>query len=333
MPADITAVETVLGPVPVDELGATLTHEHIFTKNPEIEQNWPDPEWDETASVEQAIGTLNDLSRAGIGTVVDLTVPGLGRFIPRIQRLATAVDLHIVVATGFYTFGTLPTYFETHGPGRAVEMARDPLETFFIRDIRDGIAGTGVKAAMIKVATDAPGITPDVERVLTAAAAAHRETGATITTHTHAATRTGLEQQEFFRTAGVPLEHLVIGHSGDSTDIDYLRELMDNGSTIGLDRFGMEQVLDDESRVETLLRLIELGYADRLTLSHDAGIFSINTPPSWRRRVAPNWRHDDISTRILPMIRSRGVDDATIRQIMVTNTARILVGARVATNR
>ncbi|WP_457317367.1 phosphotriesterase family protein [Sinomonas sp. RB5] len=320
-------IETARGPVPIEDLGATLTHEHLFTKNPEIEQNYPDPEWDEEVFVQKAVDGLNALAAKGIRTVVDLTVPGLGRYIPRVQRVAAAVDLNIVVATGFYTFKDLPTFFQTHGPGRMVE-GPDPLEEFFIRDIKEGIADTGVKAAMIKVATDEYGITPDVDRVMHAAATAHQETGATITTHTHAEHFTGRDQQKYFQTHGVPLEHLVIGHCGDSTDINYLREIMDNGSTVGLDRFGMEQVLPDEQRIDTLVKLCELGYADRITLSHDAGFFSINTPPSWRAKNAPNWHHANISDRILPAIRQRGVSEETIHQIMVTNAARVVTGRR-----
>lgn len=323
----MTNIETVHGSLAVEDIGVTLTHEHIFTKNPELEQNYPHPEWDEESSVQKAIKGLAELSAKGIKTLVDLTVPGLGRYIPRIQKVATAVDINIVVATGFYTFKDLPTFFQTHGPGRMVERS-EPLEEFFINDIKNGIADTGVKAAMIKIATDEYGITPDVERVMRAAAVAHQETGVTITTHTNVEHFTGRDQQRFFEAQGVPLENVVIGHCGDSTDINYLRELMDNGSTVGLDRFGMEQVLHDGQRIETLVKLCELGYAEKLTISHDAAIFSVNMPPSWRAKNAPHWHHANISDRILPEIRKRGISEETIHQIMVTNAARVLAGRR-----
>jgi phosphotriesterase-related protein len=324
----MTTVETVKGPVPLSDMGVTLTHEHLFTKNREIEDNWPDPEWlGEDAMVDKAVAMLADLKAKGIDTIIDLTVPGLGRYIPRIQRVAERSDVHIVVATGFYTFDALPTYFTTHRPGGAVD-GPDPLPAFFVRDIQDGIADTGVKAAVIKVAVDSAGITPDLERVLEAAATAHLETGATITTHTHAAEFRGRDQQEFLGKLGVPLEHVVIGHSGDSEDIDYLLELIDNGSLLGMDRFGMTQVLADDKRIDMVVALCERGYADRLTLSHDAGVFSINTPPSNRSSVSPDWRHDHLSVDVLPVLRERGVTDAQIRQMMVDNAAKVLVGAR-----
>ena len=106
---------------------------------------------------------------------------------------------------------------------------------------------------MVKVMTDVDGITPDVARVMAAAAIAHQETGVPITTHSHPASRNGLAQQSFLTERGVPADRIIIGHSGDSEDLDYLRELMDNGSTIGMDRFGMEQVLPDDRRLRTVL--------------------------------------------------------------------------------
>jgi phosphotriesterase-related protein len=237
--------------------------------------------------------------------------------------VAEASPINIVVATGYYTARDLPAYFHVHGPGGMAE-GPEPLVEMFVSDIRDGIAGTGVKAAMIKVVTDKHGITPDVERVLAAAAEAHQETGAPITTHTNAEHRNGLDQQEFFRKRGVDLRRVVIGHCGDTTDLDYLRTLMDNGSPIGMDRFGMDIMASEEDRIDTVHRLCELGYADRLTLSHDASFFSANIEPSLRNRLMPNWNHRTISDRVLPDLRRRGVEEDTIEQIMVRNPARIL---------
>ena len=141
---------------------------------------------------------------------------------------------------------------------------------------------------------------------MSAAAAAHARTGVTITTHSVPETRNGLEQQAFLREHGVPADRIVIGHSGDTEDLDYLRELMDNGSTIGMDRFGMEHVLPDDRRVATVLRLLELGYAERMVLSHDAAIYSHVTPPAWRAREAPNWHMATISQPDPPDASRRG---------------------------
>lgn len=295
-------------------------HEHIFVRHPEIEESFPSAAWDEDRALATAREGMERLVAKGITTMVDLTVLGLGRSIPRIQKLAESVEMNIVVATGYYTASTLPLYFHTRGPGRVMDM-REPLETMFLKEIQTGIGDTGVKAAVIKVVTDEAGITPDVERILRSAARAQLETGVLISTHTHAGLQTGRLQQDFFRNEGVDLERVLIGHSGDSEDLDYLKELMDNGSTLGLDRFGLDSFLAEAKRIDTLCSLIEAGYADRLTLSHDASYFSINVEPSY---VPPGRNHELVSDRVLPAIRERGVGEDVIHQMLVANPARLL---------
>jgi phosphotriesterase-related protein len=319
----VGSVETFRGPVSPDRLGVTLIHEHIFVRNPELEVNLPDDEWNPGDLVDIAVEALNQLYELGVRTVVDLTVPGLGRDVRLVAQVAERVPINLVAATGWYTAGVLPRYFQFHGPGRQVD-GNDPLTELFIRDIREGIGDGRVRAGMLKVVTDEEGVTPDVGRVMTAAAAAHQETGVTISTHSHPSSRNGLEQQAYLAKLGVATERIVIGHSGDSEDLEYLRALMDNGSTIGMDRFGMEHVLPDERRLRTVLALLELGYADRMVLSHDAAFYSHITPPSWRLTSAPHWRMDTISTRILPMLRDAGVSPDLIAQMMVSNPRRLL---------
>jgi len=321
----VRLVETFLGPVDSDRLGATLIHEHIFVRNPELEINLPDAEWDPTQAVETAVAGLADLYERGIRTVVDLTVPGLGRDVGLVAGVAERVPVNLIAATGWYTPNVLPSYFRFHGPGRMIDRA-DPLIEMFIRDIRDGISGGKVRAGMLKVVTDEEGLTEDVSYVMSAAAIAHQETGVTITTHSHAASRNGLEQQAFLLERGVAAERIIVGHSGDSEDLCYLRQLMDNGSTIGMDRFGMEHVLSDERRVRTVAELAGLGYADRMVLSHDAAFYSYVTPPAWRATSAPRWRMDTIPKRVIPMLDDAGVSSDLIDQMMVANPRRLLEG-------
>ena len=316
-------VNTYRGPVDPDALGLTLIHEHIFVRNPELETNLPDPEWSAERAVEAAVEGLTELHRIGVRTIVDLTVPGLGRDVRLVAEVADRVPINIVAATGWYTPNVLPTYFGFHGPGRTIDEP-EPLVELFVRDIRDGIAGTSVRAGMLKVMTDADGVTPDVARVMAAAALAHEETGIPITTHSHPASRNGLAQQTFLRERGVPPERVIIGHSGDSEDLDYLRQLMDNGSTIGFDRFGMEHVLPDARRVPTLIAMIRMGYADRIVLSHDAAFYSHVTPPSWRARNTPRWRMDTIARHVLPALRTAGVSSEEIDQMLIGNPRRLL---------
>ena len=316
-------VNTFVGLVDSGQLGTTLIHEHLFVRNFELEANLPDGEWNPVSAVEAAVAELGVLHALGVGTVVDLTVPGLGRDVELVGQVAARAAVNLIAATGWYTPNVLPTFFRFHGPGLAIDR-EEPLIEMFLTDIRHGIAGSGVKAGMIKVMTDEEGFTPEVVRVMSAASVAQQETGVTITTHSHPATGNGLEQQTFLVERGVDPERIVIGHCGDSEDLDYLRALMDNGSTIGMDRFGMEHVLPDELRVRTVAKLVELGYSDRMVLSHDAAIYSHITPPSWRAEHAPHWRMDNIHRRVLPMLRGAGVAPAAIDQMMVENPRRLL---------
>ena len=319
-------VQTVTGPVAATELGSTLLHEHLFVGHPELDLNFPDPEWDETAAIDAAVAGLDRVWALGIRAVVDLTVLGLGRDVGRVAKVAARTQVRLLASTGYYTADVLPGYFHTHGPGLLVG-GPDPLVEMFVRDIEIGIADTGVRAAMLKVVTDRPGLTDDVRRVMDAAAEAHLHTGVPITTHTHAASQNGRDQLQYFRKRGVDPERLIIGHCGDSQDLDYLRELMDAGATIGMDRFGMEHVLSDDARVETLLALLRLGYAEKMVVSHDAAFYSRVTPPSWRARHAPHWNLENIPRRVVPLLLERGATEQDIRQLLEINPARLLTPA------
>ncbi|MGJ9423406.1 phosphotriesterase family protein [Aeromicrobium sp. CF3.5] len=319
-------VPTYRGPVAAGDLGPTLTHEHLFVRDPQLDRDYPHPEWDEDAAVETAVAGLEDLFDQGVRTVVDLTVPGLGRDVGLVARVAARVRIHLIAATGWYTDTVLPNYFRTHGEGRLVG-GPDPLPQMFLRDVTEGIGGSGVRAGMLKVVSDTPGLTPDVTRVMEAAAEVHVQTGVPITTHSNPSLRGGLGQLALLTGRGVDPQRVVVGHSGDSDDLDYLRQLMDTGAFAAFDRFGMAHVQDDETRIITLLRLLKDGYADRLLLSHDTAYFSRVTPPSWRRRVSPLWTHDHLSRRVLPQLLARGASHKDIDLMMIDNPRRLLAFA------
>ena len=317
----MTQVETVRGPIDTTRLGRVLMHEHVFVLTPEVMQNYP-AEWDEETRVQDAIRRLRDLKAAGIDTIVDLTVFGLGRYVPRIQHVNAAVDLNIVVATGLYTFNDVPFYFHYRGPGTALN-GPELMVDMFVRDITAGIGDTGVKAGILKCATDEPGVTPGVERVLRAVAQAHRATGVPISTHTHARTRRGLEQQTIFAAEGVDLSRVVIGHSGDTNDLDYLEAVMARGSFLGMDRFGIDTFLPFEERVATVAALCARGCADRLVLSHDAACYNDQLPWDLIPTVMPNWHYLHIMRDVVPALRERGVTDAQITTMLVDNPRRV----------
>ncbi|MEZ5343540.1 MAG: hypothetical protein R2706_19520 [Acidimicrobiales bacterium] len=299
-------------PVAADLLGRVLMHEHIFVILPRCSKTIP------RSGVMKMLGSptpspsSTNFYDAGISTILDPTAIGLGRYIPRIQRVASETKINIVAATGHYTFNELPHYYR----GRPPE-GRDILLTQFVRDITDGIAETTVKAGVIKCATDKPGVTPDVERVLLAAAHAHRETGCPITTHTHARTERGADQMAIFQSQGVDMTRVVIGHCGDTDDLDYLSRLADSGAYLGMDRFGIDGYATTEQRVAVIASLCERGYADQLVLSHDGSCYIDWIQGEVPLGALPNWHYLHISRDVIPMLLAVGVSEADVDKMLV----------------
>ncbi|MEO3813129.1 phosphotriesterase-related protein [Sphaerisporangium sp. B11E5] len=310
------------GPVEVDTLGQTLMHEHVFVLSPEHVENYGRGTWwDEERRVADAIAKLRAVTAKGVTTIADPTVWGLGRYIPRIQRVAAEVPgLNIIVATGLYCFDEVPHQYTHRGPGLLLDMP-DPMIDDFTRDITQGIADTGVKAAFLKCVVESKGLTEGVERICRAVARTHVRTGAPITVHTDAFTRSGLLALDLFAKEGVDLTKVVVGHAGDSNDLDYLMRMADTGATLGMDRFGLDLYNPTADRVATVAALHHRGYTDRMVLSHDTACFMDYFGPAWDDLplVAPDWHFDHIHDNVLPALREKGVPDSALHQMLVVN--------------
>jgi phosphotriesterase-related protein len=320
----VATVETVRGPVDLNDLGQTLMHEHVFVLSTEHMQNYGSDWWDEEFRVSDAVAKLNAMHAKGITTIVDPTVWGLGRYIPRIQRIADQTPVNIIVASGLYVYEELPQQYAYRGPGNLIDIP-EPMVTDFSRDITEGIAGTGVKAAFLKFALETPEPSPGIERIARAIARTHVETGAPITVHTSGPHQTGRTAVRIFGEEGVDLTKVVIGHAGDSNDIDYLTELADTGITLGMDRFGLDLFNPTAERVKTIAILAGRGYADRMVLSHDASCFIDYfgaAHDAARAAAAPNWHFEHITDDVLPALLAAGVSQAQIDTMMIENPVR-----------
>lgn len=318
-------VNTVKGAVEVELLGRTLMHEHIFVLSPEYQQNYPERWGDETARVQTAVEQLRSLKAQGIDSLVDMTVIGSGRCIPRIRQIADQVGINILVAAGLYTFNELPPYLqgrERGSPFRGSKMLLDML----VKDIQEGIAGSGVKAAILKCATDRQGVTPGVEIVLRTIAHAQLATGVSIYTHTFAKNRGGLDQQRIFQEEGVDLSSVIIGHCGDTMDFGYLEMLLEKGSYIGMDRFGIDTILPFRNRVDAVAHLCRKGYAGQMVLSQDAACYMDWFQEESRAAAVPNWNYFHILKDVVPALRERGVTEDQIYTMLVKNPCRIFTG-------
>jgi phosphotriesterase-related protein len=324
----MTTVNTVLGPVDAADLGRTYMHEHIFVTTADMQINYPDEWGTDDARVADAVDQLTALTAQGIRTIVDPTVVGLGRYLPRIQRVAEQVpNLNIVAATGVYTYHDIPFFFSYRGPALNDIVGAEVPEVMvdmFVADIEQGIADTGVKAGMLKCAIDDQGLTPGVERVMRAVARAHHRTGIPITVHTHPETETGLVVHRVLcEEEGVQPHRVVLGHSGDSTDTDHLSRLAEFGFVLGMDRFGINVETTFEARADTLIEMCRRGFAGQMVLSQDASCFFDWMEPNLRAAALPQWNYLHIGEEVLPYVRERGITDDQITTMLVEVPRRL----------
>lgn len=304
-------IQTATGPIDTADLGFTLMHEHVRVGWPAMYQQYPEL-FNRDEEIERAVTRLTAAREAGVRTIVDLTPIDLGRDATLLAEVSRRSGVQIIVATGFYY--SIPFYF--------MMRPDEEMTALMVRDITEGISTTGIRANVIKCATE-PELTPINERVLRASARAARETGVPICTHTYPANRTGLEQQRVFKEEGLDLDRTVIGHSDDSDDISYLEEIIQNGSYCGMDRIGIQRPRTSEQRADMVAKLVEKGYAERITLSHDSCCNFHWAPQELIDSRAPTWRLTHIPLDIVPMLRERGVSEQAIHTMTVENPRRI----------
>ena len=314
------AINTVLGPVEAADLGYTLSHEHVGTNAAGLRHTYPEF-IDRDGIIEQSTAALKAAYAEGLRTMVDVSTFDLGRDIGMIAEVARQSGVNILVATGNHL--AVPRPFGDVSP--------DVIAPMYVREIEEGIEDSGVKAAVIKVASDRGGITPPQEVVLRAAARAHLQTGAPISTHTWSPDRVGEQQVAILEEEGADLNRVYIGHSNDDTDLDYLLGLLNKGVWLGLDRYPGGRVPgtpDWERRTEVAKRLMDAGYTHRIMLSHDYSVPKARhgaEVQEERRRANPDG-YNFISRMVLPRLRELGASEGDIRQIMVENPRRFFGG-------
>ena len=217
-------VMTALGPIDPGALGVTLHHEHVIAKPMDVGAADPDLLLD---SPDAAFAELEDAFFVGLRSIVDMTPADYGRDPAAILWVAQRVPVHVIVITGHHKHLHAAPWV---GDKTAAEIAAVSID-----EIRTGIDGTGMRAGVIKAGTSLNEITEVEERVLRAAAIAHKETGAPISTHTDKGTM-ALEQLTILRDEGVPSERVIVGHLDFTLDEDYLLRVLDTGALVSFDQ-------------------------------------------------------------------------------------------------
>ena len=296
----MATVETVNGPVDVQQLGLTLIHEHFRATDEAGRMQFPHL-YDEQREWEAALSDANAIRGHGVQTVVEPSAMFLTRDAAFSKRVADESGLNVILATGVYTYDYLPQFLLTRD--------EDAIAAIFVHEIEQGIQGTGIKAALIKCAADEAGLTPNIEKIHRAAARASNQTDRPIMAHSHPASGTGLDQMRIFEEEGVASGKVQIAHTGDTDDLEYIERLLDTGCWIGMDRYGLDIFLPTEKRQQTVLALLEKGHADRMFLSQDwcstLDWFTPEAEEQIKPTAAPNWSMTFLFEQVIPELKER----------------------------
>ena len=317
----MSTVQTVQGPIAGEELGIVLAHEHVRFRDEGVAAEWPD-RYDEQAELEAALAAVEAAKSRGVQTIVDPTAMFGGRDVRFMKRVADQTGVHIIACTGIYSYDYLPHYFENRDI--------DVMAEHFVADLQSGVQGTDIRAAFLKCAADAPGVTERVEKIHRAVARASLQTGAPIMAHSMPAVATGPRQVEIFEEEGVDLARVQIAHCGDTDDVGYIEQLIDRGVYVGLDRYGLEMFLPIDKRNATAAELLRRGHGERLMISQDycASIdwFPVEAEAVFESQGAiRNWSMTLVFDEVVPTLREQGVlDEQAFNTVFTENPRRWL---------
>jgi phosphotriesterase-related protein len=315
----INTVNSVLGPVDVDDLGFTLMHEHVIVSAAGIPQDYHEllgPDF-----IDKITRALTLAKQGGIDTIVDATTLDLGRDVNVLAEASRVSGVNIIACTGWWI----------EEPFFLTMASVDQLAQVFIREIQEGISSTGIKAGVLKAASDVSGVTDWQKTILRAVARAHLATGVPIMLHSYSPGRVGERQLAILQGEGVNPGRVKIDHSNDTTDIDYLIRLLEQGCYLGMDRYPGRGVSPLE-RTRTMKALIDAGYVDRLLPSHDHVPVEITgTSPEAMEQHKEREKSNPhgylyFKKVVIPQLREMGVPEATLRRLCRTGPRNFFAG-------
>lgn len=329
----MATVETVLGPVDAGDLGRVLVHEHIRISYAGDHLD-PAYSWNRADCVATSVERMHQLQEHGVRTFVDPCPIELGRDPELMAEVAQGSGMHVVCATGFYhehdAIGH-PYYWRVRDAGEIAE--------FLLHEIANGIGETGIKPGVIKIASGDPPTESD-RKFLHGAAIAAAESGLPVVSHCENSVG-GDVQQDILAEHGVDLTRTLIGHQDQAPSAAQHLAIAERGSYVGIDRVGYF-LAPDGHRADCVKAIVDAGFGDRLLLSQDH--MCCLASPKFPYRVPPHLQeafeqmlpviqeqmygrpHTYVFTDFLPLLRERGVDDATIDRVFTDNPRRFLTG-------
>ncbi len=300
-------LQSVLGPVDSAELGQTLIHEHITCADWSMRMNFGTKFFDYDTVVDMAVRALAPVQALGVKTLVDGTPVNLGRDLALIRDVARASGLTIIASSGFY-FQEEPWLQE-----------RDAGELY------DLLYADAAQCGIMKCAVESAGLTPLMTKLLTVTGKVAAARDLPVFCHTASPAGVGPAAYELLGKY-IPAHRIVLGHTSDATDRDYLKTAAETGCYLGFDRLGycgrgpsMETVCGN------ILYLCSLGYKDRILLSHDQAAY-LAFWDSWETSRSQTADFTAVHTQALPLLRAGGLTEADIQGILADNPRRLFEG-------
>jgi phosphotriesterase-related protein len=318
----MTTIQTVRGPINLDQLGETMMHEHIFSDHRE--------DW-RGQNMTVAVRELQELIDAGGQTIVDVG-PNPLRHMDWYAELAPQVKLNIIVTTGFY--------LEARTPEALRGLSEDEYVERFTRELTEGIAGSGLRAGVIKVAGNKAQLTPWEIKVMRAAARVQRETGVPICTHACEGARS---QFDVLTGAGADPERIYMSHveaefgwEGRSLkeEAKYLEAIAQEGGSLYFNNFCFEFDTPHEDLMYLIHYLCDQGYEKRVLFGIDANFrFDENGSIYWEaQREHPETAVRDYAytyTGAIPLMRRWGFGDEHFHTFLEENPKQMFSTTRI----
>ncbi len=303
-------IRTVKGDVAADSLGLVLPHEHLFVdlRGPTVEgYGVGDPE-----AVWQVMKpSLDAIEALGVTALVDCAPLGVGRNVVVLRYLAERTPIHIIAPTGVYKEGFIPADL--------LDVSEAYLTDLWVRELTEGMDGTDSKAGFIKVALVDNGPTEIEFRNLKSAAAASKQTGAVVASHTIGG-KAARQEMDILEGAGLDLRRFIWVHAHTEPDGAVHIEAAKRGAWVEFDAVGAGDAQFQDSLLDAVVALIEAGYADHILLSHDAGWYEPGQPGGVPKDGVRGYTA--LFEQFIPAMKGRGVSEDTIRLMTVTNPAR-----------
>lgn len=251
-------VNTVLGPVSADALGATYIHEHLYVKPCELPEFYPYT----LDNVEKSVEEAKAFKAAGGGTMVEMSPLNFGRNTEALRTISEQSGVNIVCITGFHKQAHIPQWF--------YELDDAAVSHVVIDEIEDGIGWSHVLPGAIKVGSSLDVITEAERRAIALCGVIAADFDLPVITHCDKGTM-ALEQIELLGVAGVGPQRICLSHVDLTLDVEYLKRICDTGAFISFDHVGRDLEGHDHERVEMLAELVRCGYGDKVCLAGDMG--------------------------------------------------------------